>query len=683
MSLSSKFIESLDDQIPDVLWTMCEAGSLEQYLLGFKSLDLYENKASAIHEMIQRTMDSLVKQGRILWFLRIYKLWLLQLYARSEKDKKAYQKEQKKFIDNRLDPKEVVEEFTDPASMIEALEEFYKDAETSNIKGIRDYEPGFNSPNDVLEDLNRIVRQHEDNEGTTGGYDPKRYVTLTDAAKAGHKRLKIDVGKGWAWWLVPKGKDDLEARSNGHCGTASVSTSKILSLREDLMFKRAPATVSHLTFELVADGALGMMKGFGNSRPKPVYHPAIVRLLVDYEPVKFLRGGGHKPETNFAFSDLTEAQREEVLAAKPDIEDAPSEKPEIIQEWEDNGPSDAWLHLVKDLFDGSAAYDTEDRNGDRSRHVSIVFDSGVKVEDLVESITRRRHNKLPWLAGDINFVDSGDDEVLRDDSFEDNVLGSDFEDEVTNSVMEKVFDIAVREYPNLLKTSIGYLRRKGVKHGIDAEAVKKALVSGKPEASRITELIRRSVAYGYYAGSTVTNVKQLCQEMLYVNHGGGGSTLTTYIQGVEDVEDVNQFLKLDLSLVTQASAFVNQMEEWIEEGYWDGRSEYGGNDGFTSMEYDQIVDDMRGEGFESWIKYDSDARDNWREEFKSTFPSMKLSMPEEGIDDDQTTLPGVEKGHELRLDMDAVLRYIKIKLDNNILESVAKARQLLNLVESL
>ena len=105
----------------------------------------------------------------------------------------------------------------------------------------------------------------------------------------------------------------------GHCGNEATGPTRpddrILSLRRRVVVKGTEYLEPHLTFILGEDGLLGEMKGRGNDKPAPQYHPYIVRLLEQADLVRGIVGGGYMPEHNFSLDDLPPEQQERLKRA--------------------------------------------------------------------------------------------------------------------------------------------------------------------------------------------------------------------------------------------------------------------------------------------------------------------------------------------------------------------------------
>ena len=159
---------------------------------------------------------------------------------------------------------------------------------------------------------------------------------------------------GWAWWLLPRACCDDESRAMGHCGNSPMrgrTDVRILSLRQPVRRGQTTYWEPHCTFILHDGGVLGEMKGKNNDKPTQRYHNYIVALLKDRR-IAAIAGGGYLPEHNFAFDDLTEAQKAEVKQANPSVGLG------VREYWDEYGMDDQLAGRIKTLLGlESAAYD--------------------------------------------------------------------------------------------------------------------------------------------------------------------------------------------------------------------------------------------------------------------------------------------------------------------------------------
>lgn len=141
-----------------------------------------------------------------------------------------------------------------------------------------------------------------------------------DASLDEQGKTVIDFHNGWTWQNLERAYCSKEADAMGHCGNAPRADSgdTILSLRKQIEGPNGPRWEPKLTFILTLDGYLSEMKGKANNKPEAKYHPMIIALL-RLPMIKGIVGGGHDPENNFALSDLTETEREDLVKQNPHL----------------------------------------------------------------------------------------------------------------------------------------------------------------------------------------------------------------------------------------------------------------------------------------------------------------------------------------------------------------------------
>jgi hypothetical protein len=152
--------------------------------------------------------------------------------------------------------------------------------------------------------------------------------------------ILISFQDGFAWWLLARGGCPVEANAMGHCGNVPSERpgDRILSLRRKVRRGDIERWYPVATFILDADGQLGEMKGRGNDKPAPKYHPYIVELLRNHL-IQGVKGGGYMPENNFAMSDLDLATREQLMADKPELKG-------LLGYYEDEGMTERVLDML-------------------------------------------------------------------------------------------------------------------------------------------------------------------------------------------------------------------------------------------------------------------------------------------------------------------------------------------------
>jgi hypothetical protein len=199
-----------------------------------------------------------------------------------------------------------VRAYNSVASFKSELEHFFSTPDP----GIQAYDPGYTAPRKAILALHELEAEFK--ERARGTISPKT-----------EDKIFIDCGGGWAWWHLPRAACDDESKAMGHCGNSPAAGKpgiSILSLRNQKKVGKEVRWEPHLTFiyHSIGDdaGTLGEMKGKGNDKPVPRYHPYIVKLLEDPR-IQGIDGGGYKPKNNFAFDDLTEEEQEQVREINP------------------------------------------------------------------------------------------------------------------------------------------------------------------------------------------------------------------------------------------------------------------------------------------------------------------------------------------------------------------------------
>jgi hypothetical protein len=177
---------------------------------------------------------------------------------------------------------------------------------------------------------------------------------------------------GWAWWKLSRAYCSEEAKAMGHCGNVVGQTKtdeRILSLRKPVKRGNEDYWEPHLTFILEPNGKLGEMKGRANAKPAPQYHQYIVPLLEDPR-IKGIRGGGYAPEQNFAFTDLPQETQEAVVQKNPGMMQL-SRRLKLLQQGATPGQENLfpatdqqWQTLTKDIEEILWPEDDEGSYGD-------------------------------------------------------------------------------------------------------------------------------------------------------------------------------------------------------------------------------------------------------------------------------------------------------------------------------
>lgn len=163
------------------------------------------------------------------------------------------------------------------------------------------------SPATLISELRTIEQEWTQEQRASAG-------ALTQGAT---DRTIVQFPNGFRWVQLMRGACSAEGRAMGHCGNGADPRdgTTMLSLREPCKKKNEKGKWKpHCTFILDSEGALGEMKGRFNKKPTPELYPFIIELLKN-PLIESIKGGGYLPQNNFSFADITQEQREEVLAA--------------------------------------------------------------------------------------------------------------------------------------------------------------------------------------------------------------------------------------------------------------------------------------------------------------------------------------------------------------------------------
>lgn len=130
----------------------------------------------------------------------------------------------------------------------------------------------------------------------------------------------ITFPDGFFWQNLNREYCNTEGKAMGHCGNSASyqAGDRVLSLRSKVKVGKNTFVRPYLTFILHSNGKLGEMKGRFNKKPDDKYHPYIMELLLT-PMIKGIQGGGYAPHNNFSINDLSDSDREKLLAAKPSL----------------------------------------------------------------------------------------------------------------------------------------------------------------------------------------------------------------------------------------------------------------------------------------------------------------------------------------------------------------------------
>lgn len=237
----------------------------------------FPDRADYIDQLTKWAKSSLIKQDRIVWYLRILRATLA----------------------DQLGPELLGDyQFKSMQQLSMDLLHYYgfKDA------AIDKYQFQKQTVSQAFSDLNQLEQKWKDKqEKQNRGVTPQQ----------GDYKI-FEFSDGTAWWFVDRAYCPDEGRSGQHCGNVvgkQKTTQRILSLRTS-------ANQVILTFILERNGKLGEMKARGNKKPDPKFHPQIMKLLM-WKNIKGISGQGFLPDANFSIFDLDDANLRYLNQNKP------------------------------------------------------------------------------------------------------------------------------------------------------------------------------------------------------------------------------------------------------------------------------------------------------------------------------------------------------------------------------
>jgi hypothetical protein len=273
-----------------------------------------------ISNIIKWAKRCLRKNDRIVWFLRWYRLVLVEYFTVRSNNSPQWQELLKK-IKGDLRSKGMIEEINwrlkDIPELKQELEHYFGlKAEGNNqqqgqlgiqIPEIQNHVFTHEPPNAIIQKFKTIEDE---------------YANLSDRIiiPKPEDKIVLQFADGWAWWLLPRAYCPDESKAMGHCGNspeAGNPNQQILSLRELKKKGNYEFWEPHCTFIYNKNGYIGEMKGRNNAKPIEKYHAYIVELL-KLPMIKGVIGGGYKPQNNFHLSDLSEELYQDLVGVRPE-----------------------------------------------------------------------------------------------------------------------------------------------------------------------------------------------------------------------------------------------------------------------------------------------------------------------------------------------------------------------------
>jgi hypothetical protein len=339
----------------------------------FAIFDKYDvdttSSRATINSIFKQVKTDLTKEDRVVWFMRLYKIWFLefdlprQIKANADAMYELHQEKVKTVKKAKLPIDDYLSTMRTPAIMMSHLRHFL----SLPVPKIQNFVFGTQT----YEDIWSIFSDYE-NEWkleTRGLLSPQE-----------GDKIVVKFNDNTAWWLLARGACKEEAEAMGHCGNVpSVkSGERILSFRTK---KAENLWQPHLTFILDDEGRIGEAKGKGNNKPTEKYHPYIAKLLSNEKIVKGIKGGGYAPENNFKFNDLSDDLKNKVIENNPNIKEASMS---IWEKYKTYGLTSEVKSKVEDYLDR-------------------LFTSYMEWDEENNNAIVEQYNDLQTFANEINF----------------------------------------------------------------------------------------------------------------------------------------------------------------------------------------------------------------------------------------------------------------------------------------
>lgn len=242
----------------------------------------------------------LKKEDKIIWYLRLYRqAWLLNI---DHPNAKAFvQKQARKFsylaISVRL---------PNQANIFDILKErlqHFMDLDAHHINNM--------SWNNIKhEELIAMLHLLE-----------REWIAKAKRKVDEYGEVFLTVGE-YTWFNLLKSGCSTEGRAMGHCGNGSGKKGQtVYSLRSKTNDGKWTPHVTLVLNECDdhhTPGYTSEIKGFGNQKPRPEYHEALVAFMLS-DRVTGMEHMGYLAQNNFALTDLPENQFRQLYTQKPSI----------------------------------------------------------------------------------------------------------------------------------------------------------------------------------------------------------------------------------------------------------------------------------------------------------------------------------------------------------------------------
>lgn len=418
-----------------------------------------------INDNIKWAKSYLKKEDRIIWFLRLLKIKILQeiigLYPEDsnidntfpdDDDNLDIKKEKNKLVKElrKTQQKANISDVSSLPPIMDIKNKLIHYIGQERIAGIQNYVFRNETPEELFDKLDEIEQEWIEKIG-------KDTVTVQE----GDKEV-IQFNDGFSWWLLNRGACREEADAMGHCGNVPSlqSGDRILSLRKKVV---EDIWAPHLTFILHDDGHLGEMKGKNNDKPDEKYHPYIIELLKNTKIIKGIKGGGYLAENNFSLSDLEKTQMEELIKINPDLLS-------IFEKYEIYGPTDKVIGEIQEKL-----YESPLPAVDDITDKMVILDSWGSLEDFANfTLFEPLRDLFEAIDEQDSSIDEDDLENLANDLKIKDEIYLDILKHIPENYLDKIsdnlnLDVDISSYnglreisENIDKSYYGELIRKGI-----------------------------------------------------------------------------------------------------------------------------------------------------------------------------------------------------------------------------
>lgn len=409
---------------------LLEEGRRNRYYSMFKGVESNDE----IERIVNQAVQWFKREDRIIWYLRWYKLVLInhkqnyyegdksyaELFTPDEKiqyqkqlewKKQFYQyvlKHNKSYGDQPLGiPLEEYFEFFG-GSNINTVESNMRHFLSLPIEKIQNYQFEWQTPSIIFQHFTKLEREWRKKQK-----EDSQWIDITDELGDGIEIVhKFD--DGFYWLDLKKEYCDLEGKAMGHCGNSAdhQDGDTVLSLRKLKKVKGQILSRPSLTFILRDGGLLGEMKGRENNKPHEKYHPHILTLLKIKKNGQFLVqgivGGGYLSESNFSLNDLSTEDLQRLYKIRPEL------RP-LRDIYAEDGLTEDLIKKISSIKD----FKSIDREAERV--LFLAFDSLDTMFNTFSSPSRDEFylkNYLPYITGEeyfeFNNDSRNDGETLKD-----------------------------------------------------------------------------------------------------------------------------------------------------------------------------------------------------------------------------------------------------------------------------